>query len=122
VIPSRPFFASHFFPFPSQLKKSQDEVVRLTELLERSGSNQSDLYRHSDDREEMTGESKGHDSLEISRAVAATEPHVSQLMEDLEIISKEKEKLGKEKEIAERKCNVAISIAEKQKVFISSQS
>lgn len=54
-------------------------------------------------------------SLDISRAVAATEPHVSRLMEDLEIISKEKEKLGAEKDLAERKCSVAISLAEKQK-------
>lgn len=76
----------------------------MTELLEQK------------DQPDFVSEHKDHDSLEISRAVAATEPHVSQLMEDLEHISKEKEKLGIEKEIAEKKCNVAISLAEKQKV------
>jgi hypothetical protein len=92
--------------------------MRLSELLEKKMNSHSSSFHEDDCRQDhIPSDSKDqHDSLEISRAVAATEPHVSQLMEDLEIISREKEKLGKEKEIAERKCNVAISIAEKQKV------
>jgi hypothetical protein len=90
----------------TQLKKSQEEVQRLSELLQK----EREAPPSPGDSQESSG------GLDISRAVAATEPHVSQLMEDLETISREKEKLGAEKEIAERKCSVAISLAEKQKV------
>ena len=44
------------------------------------------------------------------------EPHLSQLMEDLEAISKEKEALNAENENAEKKFALATSVAEKQKV------
>jgi hypothetical protein len=90
------------------LKKAQDEIIQLKEIIEKEKSISSQVLQQS--------QRKDRDSLDLSIAVAATEPHVSQLMEDLETISREKEKLSIEKEIAERKCAVAISLAEKQKV------
>ena len=45
------------------------------------------------------------------------EPHLSQLMEDLEAISKEKEFLNTEKEKAEKKYALAAAVADKQKVY-----
>lgn len=44
------------------------------------------------------------------------EPHLSQLMEDLESISREKELLNAEREKAEKKFALATTVAEKQKV------
>jgi hypothetical protein len=49
-------------------------------------------------------------------AMAGTEPHLSQLMEDLESISREKELLTAEREKAEKKFALATTVAEKQKV------
>jgi hypothetical protein len=49
--------------------------------------------------------------------VVLAEPHISQLMEDLELISREKEALSREKQLAEQKYSQAASAARQQKVI-----
>lgn len=44
-----------------------------------------------------------------------TEPHISQLMEDLELLSREKEALSGEKNLAEQKYSHAADVAKQQK-------
>lgn len=103
-------------------------MIQLNEVIERyQNQNQQHHHHHHQNHHNHHHHQQQHekekeiedeelDNLEISHIVAATEPHVSQLMNDLEVISKEKEKLFIEKELIEKKCNVAISLAEKQKV------
>jgi len=55
------------------------------------------------------------DDLEISMAVAVTEPDISQLMEDLEAVSREKEKVVNERNQAESKCHNVSTAAEQQR-------
>lgn len=60
---------------------------------------------------------------EMSFAVAACEPDLSQLMEDLEILSKEKEDLMLEKEAAEERVRLITTAAESEKhQFLESKS
>jgi len=55
------------------------------------------------------------DLLDVSLAVAATEPHISQLMEDLELVNREKEALSGERDLAEQKYSQAKDLAQQQK-------
>jgi hypothetical protein len=48
--------------------------------------------------------------------IYTTEPAVSQLMEDIESLSKEKELLQSEKNNAEKKLEISLSMIENQKV------
>ena len=60
-------------------------------------------------------EEEDEDDLELSIAVAASEPDISQLMEDLEAVSREKEKLVTDRNIAESKEEHVARAAEQQR-------
>ncbi len=53
--------------------------------------------------------------IEISSAVAATEPDISQLMEELEVVSREKEQLHREKLLADEKAKEVQQLADAEK-------
>eukprot|EP00602_Paraphysomonas_sp_CaronLab_P010215 CAMPEP_0185018700 /NCGR_PEP_ID=MMETSP1103-20130426/1368_1 /TAXON_ID=36769 /ORGANISM="Paraphysomonas bandaiensis, Strain Caron Lab Isolate" /LENGTH=1198 /DNA_ID=CAMNT_0027548619 /DNA_START=161 /DNA_END=3757 /DNA_ORIENTATION=- len=97
------------------LRKAQDEISSLREDLRRLEEKLAAQSSHSDEY--------NPDNMDISMAVANSEPHVSQLLEDLEAISREKEKLSAERDVADKKCALATALAEKQKEdFDSSRS
>lgn len=110
-----------------ELKKTRKQV---RQLQQENGELLSDLHElrlkiesyqfqlsHVNKEQNTNGKNEAlEDDLEMSIAVAAMEPDISQLMEDLENVSKEKEKLVAYKLKAETFCKEAIEKVERQKI------
>jgi hypothetical protein len=64
----------------------------------------------------VAGSGGAEDDMELSVAVAATEPDISQLMEDLETISREKELLSADKQRSEQSYRDAMMMVQQQQI------
>lgn len=98
---------------------TQAQVQKLAaSLLAQQQRTQHHAYRA--DRKDSSlagegGDSDERDDLDISVAVAVTEPDISQLMEDLETMAREKEDLLADNLLAEQKVATAFTSAQAQK-------
>lgn len=100
------------------LKRDEEIFAEKVKELKQCRKQLKEIERERDDYFAIIQEFKSqsqHANLDVSAAVAVAEPDISQLMEDLELISKEKDKLRLEKERIEQQYQDAIKLATQQK-------